>query len=289
MRKAAVLFTAMALVHATPAAAQDAVPYPDRVEIRRTSYGVPHILAQDLGALGFGLAWVQLEDYGARVVVNLLRGRGELARHFGRDSIESDFWFKWTYQQMQETYHRLHADTRELLEGFAAGVNRYVELHPDEFTEWKLPLFSGRDVPAPWVDERVAPAAGRFLRAQTRRRAAADSLARLGAGSNAWAFAPSRTTSGRSILLRNPHLNWRSGYYEAHITVPGVINFYGDFRIGHSLYFNGGFNEHLGWATTNNAPDLEEVYALDVDPRRALKALEDKRGVRLDGLRPVPR
>jgi acyl-homoserine-lactone acylase len=73
MRKAAILFTAMAVVTAAPAPAQDSAPYSDRVEIRRTSYGVPHILAQDLGALGFGLAWVQLEDYGARG-----KGRGEL-------------------------------------------------------------------------------------------------------------------------------------------------------------------------------------------------------------------
>ena len=47
--------------------------------------------------------------------------------------------------------------------------------------------------------------------------AAADNI-----GSNAWAFAPSRTKSGKAILLRNPHLVWTSGYYEAHITVPGV-------------------------------------------------------------------
>jgi acyl-homoserine lactone acylase PvdQ len=51
-------------------------------------------------------------------------------------------------------------------------------------------------------------------------------------GSNAWAFAPSRTKSGKAILLRNPHLAWNSGYYEGHMTVPGVLDFYGDFRIG---------------------------------------------------------
>jgi acyl-homoserine-lactone acylase len=50
--------------------------------------------------------------------------------------------------------------------------------------------------------------------------------------------------------------------------VPGVINFYGDFRVGYPLFYNGGFNEHLGWATTNNSPDLDEIYALDVDPER---------------------
>ena len=33
-----------------------------RVEIIRTTYGVPHIRARDLKAFGYGLAWVQLEE-----------------------------------------------------------------------------------------------------------------------------------------------------------------------------------------------------------------------------------
>jgi acyl-homoserine-lactone acylase len=87
-------------------------------------------------------------------------------------------------------------------------------------------------------------------------------------GSNVWAFAPSRTKSGRAILMRNPHLSWSAGYYEAHITVPEVLDFYGDFRIGGPFGVIGGFNRHLGWSTTNNSPDLDEIYALDVDPAR---------------------
>ncbi len=86
-------------------------------------------------------------------------------------------------------------------------------------------------------------------------------------GSNAWALAPSRTKSGRAILLRNPHLAWTAGYYEAHLTVPGIVDFYGDFRIGGPLIVIGGFNWHLGWATTNsNSGDLSEIYALELDP-----------------------
>jgi acyl-homoserine-lactone acylase len=88
-------------------------------------------------------------------------------------------------------------------------------------------------------------------------------------GSNAWALAPSRTKSGRAILLRNPHLAWTAGYYEAHLTVPGVVDFYGDFRIGGPLIVIGGFNWHLGWATTNsNSGDLSEIYAIELDLAR---------------------
>jgi acyl-homoserine-lactone acylase len=261
-----------ALLVATSASVSPAQPparsYADRVEIRRTHYGVPHVLADDLGALGFGLAWVQLEDHGLRVVVELIRARGELARVFGRDSIDSDFVRRQFHAHAVATYHRLAADTRDLLEGYAAGANAYVTDHREEFPAWVVPVFTGHDAAALWVDETTEAKVRRFRARQAARRAAEDSLALLDQGSNAWAFAPSRTTSGRAILLRNPHLSWDAGYYEAHLTVPGVINFYGDFRVGHPLYFNGGFNDHLGWATTNNAPDLEEIYALDVDPER---------------------
>ena len=266
-----------------PAQSVQTRPYPDRVEIRRTAYGVPHILAEDLGALGFGMAWAQLEDHGLRVVVELIRARGALATVFGRDSIDSDFGRQPFHAHAVATFHELHPDTRALLEGWAAGVNAYVRSHRDELPAWAPADFAGHDAAALWVDETTASKVRVFRARQAARRAAlADSIQQLDQGSNAWAFAPSRTTSGRAILLRNPHLSWDAGYYEAHITVPGVIDFYGDFRVGHSLYFDGGFNANLGWATTNNAPDLEEVYALDVDPDRPDHYLFDGGSVPLE-------
>jgi acyl-homoserine-lactone acylase len=216
------------------------------------------------------MAWVQLEDFGFRVVANLIRARGELGRYFGRDSIDSDFQRRQTHQIAAERFDRLHRDTRDLYAGWAAAVNRYVATRPDAFPAWTPRDFTAQDVAALWVDETIEPKVNRFRRRLEAERAAAREHRDV--GSNAWAFAPSRTTSGRAILLRNPHLSWGPGwdnrYYEAHITVPGVIDFYGDFRIGFPLYFNGGFNAHLGWATTNNDTDLEEIYAFEVDPDR---------------------
>ena len=50
-----------------------------RVEIVRTAFGVPHIFAQDLEAMGFALGWVQLEDWGHPTAVNLVKPRGDYA------------------------------------------------------------------------------------------------------------------------------------------------------------------------------------------------------------------
>ncbi|MCC6773541.1 MAG: penicillin acylase family protein [Gemmatimonadaceae bacterium] len=252
------------------AVAQSARPYPDRVEIRRTAYGVPHIQAEDLGAFGYAMAWVQLEDYGARVAHGLVRARGQLARYYGRDSLDRDFDARLTHQRAAETWLQLQQETRAVYDGFAQGVNDYVQQQPGELPTWMPHDFTGRDVAALWMEQAVPGAALNWAdRARRlRERARQDSLAREGEGSNAWAFAPSRTRSGRAILLRNPHLDWSAGYYEAHVTIPGVMDFYGDFRIGNPALLVGGFNQYLGFATTNNNTDLEALYALEVDSLR---------------------
>ncbi len=256
------------------------------VEIRRTAHGVPHIRAPHLRGAAYALAWVQLEDHGPGVAMGLLRARGEMGRWFGRDSMAGDFLAQRAHAIAVERYAQVDQATREVYEGFAEGVNRYVALHPQEFPAGFAPRFTGYDVAARDVNVASANQARRFLARvapgeQPRRGAAAQGepaegdaietapgVDRVEEGSNAWAFAPSRTKSGRAILVRNPHLSWSAGYYEAHVTVPGLLDFYGDFRIGGPFGVIGGFNKDLGFSTTNNAPDLDEIYALDVDPTR---------------------
>ena len=257
-----------------------------RVEVRRTAFGVPHIKAEDLRAAAYALAYVQLEDHGPRVAMGLLRARGEMGRWFGRDSMESDFSAQRQYAVAVERYAQLDQQTRDVYEGFAAGVNRYVELHREEFPPDFAPRFTGYDVAARDVNIATMGDARRFLArlvpgtrrgpgTVTESTPSSEGADPIEEGSNAWAFAPSRTKSGRAILMRNPHLSWTAGYYEAHVTVPGVLDFYGDFRIGGPFGVIGGFNRHLGWATTNNAPDLDEIYALDVDPAATDRYLFD--------------
>jgi len=265
-----------------------------RVEIVRTEYGVPHILADDLEAMGFALGWLQSEDHGDVTARNLVRARGDYARYVGHDSIDGDFVAKETYARAVETYHQLEPETRQVYEGFAAGLRHYVRLHPSEFPDWMEPDFTGVDAHAREIQTWSRGDAARFVRslmadagsgaggaaagspddaagmhdatARTLDAAAEAQVDFALDGSNAWAFHSSRTTSGKAILLRNPHLTWGAGYYEAHVRVPGVVEFYGDFRIGGTFGIIGGFNRQLGWATTNNYPRYSQVYALAADP-----------------------
>ena len=125
---------------------------------------MPHITAENMRAAGYALGFLQLEDHGEPVALGLLRARGELARYLGRDRIESDFRNRLSYARALETYHLLEEDTREIYEGFAEGVNRYIELYPEEFPEWLEPGFTGHDVHALGIGGPSAAATRSFLR-----------------------------------------------------------------------------------------------------------------------------
>ena len=107
-----------------------------QVEVIRTAYGVPHIYADNFRALGYALGYLQVEDYGERVPLGLLRARGQLAAHQGRGALDSDFVNRPSFTRAVAIYQELHEDTRAVSEGFAAGVNRYMAQHPEEFPDW---------------------------------------------------------------------------------------------------------------------------------------------------------
>ena len=97
----------------------------NQVEVIRTDYSVPHIYADNFQALGYALGYLQLEDYGDRVPIGMIRARGELARYEGPSALNSDFGSRPYYLLAIEIYSELEQDTRDVYEGFAAGVNRY--------------------------------------------------------------------------------------------------------------------------------------------------------------------
>ena len=274
-RRSFALFVTVIVSGSLLAAVPPSVPadLSTQVEIIRTANGVPHIRAENLRAGGFGLAWVMSEDYGSRTGLRLLVARGEWSRLEGRARLDADFENLQARARAIETYHLLDPETRDIYDGFAAGINRYVTLHAGKFPPGMPADFSGYDVATIHIGDPPPPASvRRFLAALNGTPSAPDAAVPAArdddVGSNAWALAPSRTKSNRAILLRNPHLQWNAGYYEAHLTVPGVVDFYGDFRIGGPLIVIGGFNRNLGWATTNsNSGDLTEFYAIDRDPK----------------------
>lgn len=316
-RPLVLLLAVSALGALAPHVAAQASPHADGVEIRRTSFGVPHVLAEDLDGMGYGLAWAMMEDYREDVPRALLRANGRWGLAAGPDEMEGDFAGRLDHEYAAWTYHRLPADVRAVYTGYAAGLNDFIRTYPDSLPEWVRPGFTPQDVAARDVDvwddgairdfaERRAEAAwsggegAREARGSGASRPAGRDVPAAAAvaegadprdpaallntwmawarrageadpevGSNAWALGPERSETGNALLLRNPHLSYTAGYYEAHVRVPGVVDFYGDFRLGGPFTTIGGFNRRLGWATTNNYPDLDQVYALAKDPSGA--------------------
>lgn len=289
---------ASAVIDLSSAHGADAKTLAAQVEIRRTEYGVPHVEADTLEAVAFGFGYCQAEDHLPGILRGYVGVRGQLAATFGPDqsqegdnkNVEADFFTRQfrVYARAVETYDQLDPDYRAMCEGFAAGLNYFAVRHPERVPEWATPA-NGQDVVAYGVAGVMRFAFNRgkilneFLESQD------APIARLGSdwgdermGSNMWAFAPSRSRSGRALLMGNPHQGWRrvSTYYEAHLKVPGKLNFYGSTFIGRPILTTG-WNEHLGWTHTVNYPDLEEIYELDSDPKKADHYLFDGQSVPL--------
>ncbi|MCP4659371.1 MAG: hypothetical protein GY856_28505 [bacterium] len=85
-------------------------------------------------------------------------------------------------------------------------------------------------------------------------------------GSNSWAVTPARSASGNALLFINPHLPFfgPSQVYEGHVLSDEGWNFSGYTRFGFPLPYVG-FNPELGWASTDNAADLQDVYVETFD------------------------
>jgi acyl-homoserine-lactone acylase len=248
------------------------------VEIRRTAYGIPHIKGATMEAAAFGFGYCQAEDHLLNIMRSILRARGQLSRHFeGEENVESDFW-NCQFQVRQRaiaTYHKLDPDFRSMLDGFASGLNYYVRLHRDEVPDW-VPTVNGHDIAAHGLTGVMRFAFNRggiirdFLGRQRGESVSVDESENTDLlGSNMWALAPSRTKSGHAILMGNPHQPWSqvATYYEAHLTVPGELDFYGSTFVGRPVLTTG-WNNNLGWSHTVNYPDLEEIYELDLDPNQ---------------------
>lgn len=258
-----------------------------QVTIRRDQFGVPHLLGQTEEAAYFGQGYACAEDHVLVMARLFLRGRGEEAAQFGEAFVEGDFAIKQLrlWEGAREGYARMAPWVQRLLDAYAAGYNRYVKKHRDKLPEWVKPV-TGIDVLAHGrrvtiveftMDRRVLQNMGYKAAALPR-----EDDTFLAKGSNMWAIGKGRTTSGKGILLGNPHLTWSGQYlfYECHLTVPNKVNLYGCSTVA-SPGITIGFNDHLGWSHTVNLHDSDDVYELTLDPKDRDRYLYDGKSLPL--------
>jgi acyl-homoserine-lactone acylase len=232
-----------------------------RVELLWDSWGVPHIFADDAGALFYAHGWAQMHSHGDLLLRLYGQARGRAAEYWGERFVESDTWVRTNGvpARAEQWLAEQSPHARAYLDAFVAGANAYADQNPDAITdEWRAALpVTVTDVLAHQqrvlhftfiANPAMAVGASRQWQAQ--------------AGSNAWAVGPSRSASGNALLLLNPHLPWSDlfTWYEVHLVTPDM-NVYGATLVGMPM-ISLGFNEHLGWTHTVNTIDAADIYEL---------------------------
>ena len=235
-------------------------PASSTTEILWDTWGVPHIFAPDLSNALYAFGWAQMQSHGDRILRLYGQARGRGAEYWGAEYADADRWVRtmgvparaarWVKEQ--------DAAMRGPLDAFAAGINAYATAHGDR-------IAGASKVVLPITAEDVLAHAQRvihFTFLANPQQITAQGRRWSDAGSNAWAIAPSRSASGRSLLLANPHLPWSDlfTWYEFQVVMPGSMA-YGAALIGTPSPAIA-FNNRLGWSHTNNTIDGADLYEL---------------------------
>ncbi|MGH7575338.1 MAG: acylase [Longimicrobiales bacterium] len=272
---------------AAPARAADASafrrgavdPEASRVEILWDTWGVPHIFAEDLVAMGYAFGWAQMRSHGDLVLRLYGQARGRAAEYWGAEHLDSDRWVMTNGipERAHEWWGVQSPVMRALLEGFIAGINDYASEHGAAITDSLEQVLPVRPVDVLAHIQRVVHftfiANPQEITRQVQDWQSAQGSAEapeppaepapaVARGSNAWAIAPERSASGNAMLLMNPHLPWGDAFtwYEAQLVAEGV-NAYGAALVGFPLP-SIAFNDSLGWTHTVNTHDGADLYAL---------------------------
>lgn len=282
---------------AVPGATAAQIAQAERVQITRDEWGVPHIHGQSNADAAFGLAFAHAEDDYPLIQGALVAARGELSRMIlGETALVNDFYVRLfrIADTVDAEYDKLSPDVRAVLDGYAAGFNYYAALHPDEADSrflpvtgrniaagfaHKLPLFQAVNRPLKVIltNDKLKtgdPVQMRFADADSAESQTADSqlLDFRMIASNAHAVGRRRSADGVVRLNVNSHQPWEGAvaWYEAHLQSDEGWNMIGGTFPGAPMIFHG-HNAQLGWAHTVNAPDMWDVFELEMHPDEALQ------------------
>jgi acyl-homoserine-lactone acylase len=103
------------------------------VDIRWTSYGIPHVKANDWGSLGYGFAYATANDGVCVFAREVARANGTLSADFGAsdENLASDAFHRAivTPDKVQKNAAAMSEKMRMYSAGFVAGYNRFVDDH----------------------------------------------------------------------------------------------------------------------------------------------------------------
>lgn len=264
-----------------------------QVDIRYTEFGVPHIIANDYGSLGYGAGYDHARNNLCTLSEQLVKLKSQKSRYFGPGersaNILSDVGYKALDYPAQaaELFSELSPTSSELLKGYAAGFNRSLaeRAGPMDYpspcwgAEWVYPV-TAEDLLAYHLDLAGLASARNFISAIAAAQPPTASMAAFdleldaakvftseGIGSNGWALGEEKVEDGtKSLLLGNPHFPWDGElrFYQNHLTIPGELDINGVTMIGVPAVVVG-FNQNLGWTHTVSQSKRFTFYQLELD------------------------
>ncbi|GAA4810806.1 penicillin acylase family protein [Nocardioides caeni] len=307
------VLTVSALAATAPADAEKAAAASTYdATIRITTHGIPHVVADDWGSLGYGSGYAMASSSICNLADTVLTARGQRSRYLGGDGRYADgvsmdasnlqvdaFVTDLRNRKVVETLLASPAGptarAKAMVKGYTAGINRWLRdnritdpacrrstwIKPDateldlwygvylanllassgvfvkEIVEADPPTLAdpglpdlGLDLPLPTSTSEVAAYAAQ-LDESDRQKILTGLGQNTDFGSNATAVGGDASSTGRGLLLGNPHFPWTGRYKFAqqHLTIPGKYDVAGGSLIG-SPVVNIGWNKDVAWSHT---------------------------------------
>src|SRR5258706_3329664 len=120
---------------------------PNRIDIVRDSFGVPHIFAKTDPEVAYGLAWAEAEDDFKSMQMVLLPAKGVMGKVLGKEGAAGDYAFALfrCKEVTEEKWNTLSPEFIQLINGYVQGLNNYAKAHPEEVLNKKIFPVTTRD------------------------------------------------------------------------------------------------------------------------------------------------
>lgn len=276
-------------------------------KITRTEYGIPHVVADDWGSLGYGHGYVFAQDNYCMLMEGIIRANGQSLEQLGvaGGDEKTDFIFSLINNnsegQLEQEFLSQQPDyVLQLVEGYAAGYNRYLEETGVENLAEGEPNCRN----ASWVRKITAVDLWKYFRLIQLQGSTAQGILKQAIidatgpdnsntaalpirsqntediatlinpqlGSNAIALGRDATQTGSGMLLGNPHQPWRGvgSFYQVHLTIPGEYDAMGAALKGFPKIAIG-FNKDIAWTHTVSYANRFTLFELKLNPDNPLQ------------------
>ncbi len=268
-----------------------------KAQIRWTSYGIPHVKADDWAGLGYGFAYATATDGFCVIADSIMTSSGERSRFIGPDNgnLQGDTFYRaMLTDERTEAYFMAQSVTeQEFSRGYAAGYNRYLRDYADRLPKacagkpWLRPITKydlmrlnmslGIAYGVGWFNKHIFSAtppgeqtAGMHMPLNTVVDNRYDFVA--GIGSNAIALGSDVSESGHGVLFGNPHYPWKgaSRFHMIHTTIAGQLDVMGSSLLTTNRVVIG-FNKDIAWSHTVSTATRFTLYQLHLNPNNPME------------------